>query len=263
MRRSFVAATAAVLLLPATSAWAGGMSSFRFDDPYVVVGETVTGRATFYTEARGTGRIENGPWHAYLIPEGGWIEPPDIPAAAVQLGPIAIEDGGHGRATASITFTVPDVTLGSYHLGLCNVPCTESFVGDLGGGWLSIARTDEGAALLQGLDRAEQDLRRVRYRLARRIRTAERPLENLTDRVDAMEGSIELRLAQMENRLRASLAEDRESSQTPWVTPLFAAAVLLAVVLLLRRGRRPRPEPVPAEPSVVEWEVPEEVSART
>jgi hypothetical protein len=258
-----VAAIAAVTVLAPAWASAGGMSSFRFEDPYVVVGQTVTGRATFYTEARGTGRIENGPWHAYLIPEGGWIEPPDIPAAAVYLGPIAIEDGGHSRATASITFTVPDVTLGPYHLGLCNVPCTESFVGDLGGGWLSIARTDEGAALLQGLDRAEQDLRRVRYRLARRIRTAERPLENLTDRVDAMEGSIELRLAQMENRLQASLAEDRESSQTPWVMPLFGAVVVLAVLLLLRRGRRPSPDPVPQEPPVVEWEIPEKVSART
>ncbi|MGH2653985.1 MAG: hypothetical protein ACRDHV_06510 [Actinomycetota bacterium] len=263
MRRSFVAATAAVLLLPATSAWAGGMSTLGFQDEYVTVGETVTGRTRFYTKARGTGRIENGPWHAYLIQAGSWIEPPSIPEGAIDLGPIAIEDQGDGRALASITFTVPDVTTGSYHLGLCNVPCNESYVGDLGGGWLTIARTEEGASLLRSLDRTEGQVHRIRYRLARRITDLERPLDVLESRLDELDGSIELRLDELESRLRQSRAVEREPSGAPWVTSLFAAAVVAAAALLLRRGRRPRPAPVPQEPLVVEWELPEEVSSRT
>jgi hypothetical protein len=264
MRRSFAAATAAVLLLPATGASAGGMSTFGFEDEYVAVGETVTGRTTFFTEVRRTGRIENGPWHAYLIPEGGWIEPPDIPATAIPVGPIAIEDRGHGSAVASITFTVPDVTVGSYHLGLCNVPCTESMVGDLGGGWLSIARTEEGASLLREVHRTERRLYRFRSGLARRVRAVERPFESLADRVDAMEDSLQLRLTRLEDRLGATLAAEQETDATPWATMLFAgAAFAVAAALLLRGGRRPRREPIRQEPPVVEWELPGEVSART
>jgi hypothetical protein len=109
------------------------MTSFDFPDEYALVGESVTARATFFTEARGTGRIENGPWHAYLLPERTWIEPPHLPAGVVDLGPIAVEEQGDGRALASIAFIVPDVTTGPYTIGICNVPCTDSFLGDLGG----------------------------------------------------------------------------------------------------------------------------------
>lgn len=265
MRRTIVAATTCLLVaFPATPSTAGGMTSFDFQDDYALVGESVTGRAGFYTEARGTGRIENGPWHAYLIPARTWIEPPSIPENAIDLGPIAIEDQGDGRALASVTFTVPDVRTGGYHLGLCNIPCTESFVGDLGGGWLSIARTEEAAALLRQLDRTVGQLHRIRYRLARRVLDVERPLGNLQARLDRLEGSVELRLTELEDRLRAALAPEPERGGLPWSTALFAAAAIaLAGVLFLGGRRRGTPPQVPQEQPVVEWEVPEEVSART
>jgi hypothetical protein len=265
MRTALVAVAATMLtLLPATASSGGGMSSLEFEEDYVLVGETVTGRTTFYTDTRGTGRIENGPWHAYLIPAGEWIEPPHVPESAFDLGPIAIEDRGDGRAVASITFTVPEVTTGGHFIGLCNVPCTEAFVGDLGGGWLSIARTEEGSSLLRKLDNTEGELHRIRYRLARRITDVERPLERLESRLDRVEGSIELRLDRLEDRLRTSLAAERDSGSVPWVTGLFAGGVVaVAVALLLRRRRPPRADPVPQEPPVLEWEIPEKVSART
>jgi hypothetical protein len=269
MRTALVAAAATVLvLIPASASRGGGMSSFEFEQDYVLTGETVTGRSTFYTDARATGRVENGPWHGYLLPAGTWIEPPTLPEGATDVGPIAIEDRGDGRAVASITFTVPEVTTGGYFIGLCNVPCTEAFDGDLGGGWLSIAQTEEGASLLRKLDTTEHRLDRSRnrlaYRLAGRISDVERPLEELESRLDRVEGSIELRLDRLESRLRTSLAADQGSGAAPWVTPLSAAAVVaFAVTLLLRRRGHPRPHPVPQEPPVVEWEIPEEVSART
>jgi hypothetical protein len=263
MRTILVAATTAVLTLIPVTASTGGMSSFEFEEDYVQSGESVTGRARFYTEARGAGRIENGPWHAYLIPAGGWIEPPHVPESAIDLGPIAIEDQRDGRALASITFTVPDVTPGGYPLGVCNVPCTDAYVGDLGGGWLSIARTEEGIALLRSLDQTERQLDRIRYRLARRVRGVERPLEGLRSRLDQLEGSVDLRTTQLEDRLRTALATEPERG-LPWSTALFAATVVaVAGAVFLRGRRRGAPAPVPQEPPVVEWEIPEEVSART
>lgn len=268
MRRMLVGGTVMLLaMIAAPASMAGGMASLEFEEDYVLVGESVTGRATFSSDVRGTGRIENGPWHAYLLPSGTWIEPPRIPAGAIHLGPIAIEGGSDRSADASITFTVPEVTTGGYFIGMCNVPCTESFVGDLGGGWLSIARTEEGASLLRKVDHTERQLyrilNRVRYRLARRVKDVERPLERLEGRVDGMQGSIELRLDRLEERLRASLAADQDPGGIPWGVALLAAGVLAVSALVGRSRRHPRPRPVPEEPPVVEWEVPEEVSART
>jgi hypothetical protein len=264
MRRILVAATVCTLMvLPIGPSGAGGMTSFDFPDEYALVGESVTARATFFTEARGTGRIENGPWHAYLLPERTWIEPPHLPAGVVDFGPIAVEEQGDGRALASIAFIVPDVTTGPYTIGICNVPCTDSFLGDLGGGWLSIARTEEGAALLRRLDRTARQLHRERYRLAQRVRDLERPLEGLQSRLDGLEGSVELRLTELEDRLRAALAAEPGLGGLPWAPALLAAAVVAAAVLFARRRRRLRLDPIPQEPPVVEWEVPEEVSART
>jgi hypothetical protein len=152
MRIVILSAVAAMLVATPAVSTAGGITSFEFQEDYVLVGENVAGRAVFYTNARGSGRIEDGPWHAYLLPKETWIDAPRIPAGAVDLGPIAIEDRGDGTALATITFTVPDMTTGGYSIGVCNVPCTEAYVGDLGGGWLSIARTEEGATLLRALD---------------------------------------------------------------------------------------------------------------
>lgn len=264
MRRMLVGGTVTLLaMIAAPASMAGGMASFEFEEDYVLVGESVTGRATFSTDVRGTGRIENGPWHAYLLPSGTWIEPPRIPEGAIHLGPIAIEGGSDRGAVASITFTVPEVTTGGYFIGMCNVPCAESFVGDLGGGWLTIARTEEGASLLRKLDKTDRQLNRVRYRLARRIKDVEGPLEQLEGRVDGVQSSIELRLDRLEERLRASLAPDQDRGGIPWGVALLAAGVLAVAALVGRSRRPPRPRPVLEEPPVVEWELPEEVSART
>jgi hypothetical protein len=263
MRTLLMAAGATILVLAAPTASAGGgWSSFEFDDEYVEVGDTVTGRTAFQERVRGTGSIEDGPWHAYLLREGTWINPSRIPDEAIPLGPIDIRGGGRLGAVATITFTVPDVALGGYNIGLCDVPCTESMVGDLGGGWLWITRTEEGATLLREVHRTETLLYRFRSSLGRRVREVERPAADLETRLDRLEGSIELRLGRLEDRLNTSLAADQETGETPWVIAI-SAIVLAAAVLFAGRRRRLRLDPIPQEPPVVEWEVPEEVSART
>jgi hypothetical protein len=92
----------------------------------------------------------------------------------------------------------------------------------------------------------------------------ERPLGNLHARLDRLEGSVELRLTELEDRLRAALAAEPERGGLPWSTALFAAAAIaLAGVLFLGGRWRGTPPQVTQERPVVEWEVPEEVSART
>jgi hypothetical protein len=264
MRRTIVAVAACVLAaIPATALSAGGIATFEFEDDYVLIGETVTGMATFQPDVRGSGRIEDGPWHAYLLPEGHWIDPPGVPNDAIPLGPIDIRVEGRREAVATVTFTVPDVALGGYHLGLCDVPCTESMVGDLGGGWAWITRTEEGAALLREVHGNERLLYRFRSGQARQGREAERTVSQLESQLDGMEGAVELRLTELEDRLRAALAAERETGGAYWAPALLAAAVVAAAVLFARRRRRLRLDPIPQEPPVVEWEIPEEVSART
>jgi hypothetical protein len=255
---------ALLVVVGAPRAGAGG-SVFDFHDAYVVTGDVVTGSTEFSARVGGSGAgPQDGPWETYLLPGDRWIRPGRLPSQAIRLAPVSITGSGPLRQ-ATVTFTVPDVPAGSYNFAICNVPCTDTALGDLVGGWLTIARTDQEAQLLRARDDLAQRVDRARGRLARRIRGVERPLNAMIDRVDALEESADRRLADLRETVAAlpqpEGGRNRLSAVAGWV---LAAVVAGAWVVSRRRRTR-----APAAATTVEWTVPEErrvpqgVSGRT
>jgi hypothetical protein len=162
MGRTVVALLPLVLALVAHPAAAGGGAFLQPTEQYAVVGDTVTAEAVVSTHIRHTGRIEDGHWRAYLLPPPRWIDPPHIPAIAVPLGTLTIERTGAGQAVARITFSVPDVDPGDYNISICDTPCQHTNLGDLNGGWFTVARTDTEAVLMRLVDETETQISRAR-----------------------------------------------------------------------------------------------------
>jgi MYXO-CTERM domain-containing protein len=241
-----------VTIVAGAPAWAGGASELEFDQRYLVVGHTVTGRETFYAmEFEGTGGVDDGPYHAYLLPQDTWIRPPRIPSAAIVLGTLRIFDRRPERpgANARLVFTVPEVAPGDYTIDFCNDPCTESSIGDLYGSWVQIVASPLDARFAALADRAERKLDLLAGTLRARIRRLDRAQERLED----TSGSQALLTERVADLQREVTALSRSSGARPdasgpwWVVGGAALAVLGA---LLARRRRRAPPPSPPEPEV-------------
>jgi hypothetical protein len=232
-----IAAALASVGLP-QAALSNGGSFFRFDRKYYAPGEAVTAHTTFSTEVERSGKIEDGPYYAYLLLSERWIQPPRIPDDAIALGHIDITQlGGGSVPVARIAFTVPQIRPGSYTLTFCNVPCTHATVGDLVGGSLSIVPTKEVALRRELSDRLDGRLAQLRGNLAARIRRAEKAQGALTPRTDTQE--LADRVNELEERLTGLKTElQREPSASGgagWIA--LGLALLVGSVLWLRRFR--------------------------
>jgi hypothetical protein len=245
----FVAATLAALIpvaLMADAPLANGGAFFDFDRTYYVPGEVVSAETTFSTQVKKSGRIDDGPYHAYLLSSDRWIQPPRIPDDAVPIGRITTTSPRSGAATARITFTVPQIQPGPYTLTICNLPCTRATLGDLVGGSFSVASTKEEALRKEITDRMNGRIFQVRQNLAARIRDAEKAqrdfatqadVRRLTDQVT----KLEAQLVQMQNQEPQSTSRAQPVS---WI--MTGLAVLFAGLIWRRRFRRPFPkEPKP------------------
>jgi hypothetical protein len=244
----FVAATLAALspvALIADATLANGGAFFDFDRTYYVPGEVVSAETTFSTQVKKSGRIDDGPYHAYLLSSDRWIQPPRIPDDAVPIGRITTTSPRSGAATAQITFTVPQIQTGPYTLTICNLPCTRATLGDLVGGSFSVASTKEEALRKEITDRMNGRIVQVRQNLAARIRDVQKAqgtfatrteVQRLLERVSELEAGVA--------RLQDQQALVESGAQTaPWI--MAGLLILLSVGLLSRRRHRPRSEHAP------------------
>ncbi len=237
---TILAALGSVAVIP-DGVHANGGAFFNFDRRYYVPGEVVTTQTSFSNEVEKSGRIEDGPYFAYLLSSDRWIHPPEIPGDAIPIGPITITNPSGSVPTARITFTVPEIDPGPYTLTICNQPCSHATLGDLVGGSFAIAPTKEEALRRELSDRFDGRLAQVRGNLAARIRSAEKAQRDLTPRTEVQ------RLADRVTRLEARLA--RMQNERPTQEPVTQTAPWIAVSLILslagllwvrRRHRRPR-----------------------
>jgi hypothetical protein len=178
------------------------------------------------------GRIDDGPFIAYLLPATRWITNRKVPEIAIPLGELRITGSG-GFFRARVEFRVPDVPGGLYHVQYCNDPCTVDGIGDLiGSDSFAIGATRTEARLLIQVQRlrwkideaayraraeASDEIRRVKLEL----RTARGQLAIAEDRV---------RLAGVLESTRRALREERSTVAAAMV---FAGGLLVAVVALL------------------------------
>lgn len=198
------------------------------------------------------GKLTDGPFVAYLLEEGVWIESGRIPAGAIRLGTLEFDrSGGRHDVRARIEFRVPDVPIGWYSVGYCNRPCTVNGIGELmGGSGFIIAPTRvQGLAFLRS-DAFARKLEHARSALARARAERDRLAGDLAAAMTRVEG-LEAELAADDAPARTVQPEPVvESSVTWWVAGLAALAGLGLGAVLARRRREPLfvvPDTVPDE----------------
>jgi hypothetical protein len=237
--------TLGLAIAPAGGASAGGSWLIPPEKTYLV-GDPAGARTTF---GRGSleGKVSDGPFTVYLVPEGRWL-PRDggvTPGWAMPLGELRIMR--RPGLVASISFTVPDVPAGSYSLDYCNVPCTIDGVGDLSGaGSFAIGATVTEARLGAQVDGLESKIERLERRakhaqeLARQVREGDRREGNLERQVTSLVAFTD-ELRSRAGDLRSKLRAAREGAGgPPGILPiaLVVAILVLAIVLIVISGRR-------------------------
>jgi hypothetical protein len=241
LRRTMTVLAMAIvaMVIPSGPAVGGGMSWFDFDRDYYVPGDHAVGETGFWTSEKDRHLLDRT-WHAYLIPGHGWIEPPRIPDAAVPIGTVTLS------GLARVSFIVPDVEPGGYTVGICDRPCRHSYVGDLGGGWISVVESRQEARLRGMIDRLERRLDGVRGQLRKQGERADRranllreeigDLREATGKWERRQAWLETRLAQLE-REPTGLTFDRAG----WAVAALAIAALAASIWRRRRSSAPVP----------------------
>jgi hypothetical protein len=241
-RRFLVTAIAGALLLMApTDAIANGGSYLEFDQTHYLPGDA--GVATTYVSVpRGkTGLFDRGPFYLFAVPEGMLREGRPIPASAIRVGTFTVEKEKGSSYELRAEFTAPEITSGSYFMGLCDDPCTTAGFREPLFGSISIVATRREGELLTQLGALQGKL----FGVKREARRAERRLDRVRDELatqltfgtserERMSAQIE----QLETKLAAAQAEP--SSRTPfdpWVVGAILLVTLVAAVLAFRRRR--------------------------
>ncbi len=235
-----------VLAPPAS---AGGWDSLEPKRDHYLPGQTGVLRGAFaVNRLKGTGRIEGGPYYAYLLADSryGMIDPPTIPKGAIRLGvvrfgPVTEGQDGYRYATGSLTFTVPDVASANYAVSFCNDPCRSSTIGWLGFGRITIVHTVLEAKLLEKRDALKGKLRAARFHL-RRSETRIEVLNTAAREAAADQRSMEEQVRSLTERLAANRQEPEDSAIRAWAAILAILALLMLAlgVALAIRWRRSR-----------------------
>jgi hypothetical protein len=228
-----------VLLWPAGQASAGG-ATFEFDQRYYEPGVVVEASSSVWMGRGAMGLLDEGPFFAHLVPSDRWIDPPHIPAPSRPLGMIRFIVTGPKEATAHVSFVVPDVPSAMYGISYCNDPCTVATVGDLIGGWFSVAEDAEQATLAARISRLELRNDRKVFRLGEMRRENTRLLrraEVSTDRATDLRSELD----RLGTRLEPSAT--REGFGVLALMGIGAAALAagFAVGRIRRSSRRPTP----------------------
>ena len=242
-RRRFlvtVIAGASLLLAP-TDAIANGGSYLEFDQTHYLSGDA--GVATTYVSVpRGkTGLFDRGPFYLFAVPEGTLREGRPIPASAIRLGTFTVEKEKGSSYELRAEFTAPEITSGSYFMGLCDDPCTTAGFREPLFGSISIVATRREGELLTRLGTLQGKLFGVKREARRAERRLERVREELATQL-TFGGSERERMSAQIERLETKLAaaQAEPSGRTPfdpWVVGAILLVTLVAAVLAVRRRR--------------------------
>jgi hypothetical protein len=233
----------------APSASAGGWDSLEPQRDHYLPGQTAVLRGAFaVNRLKDTGRIEDGPYYAYLLVGSryGMIDPPRIPKGAIRLGvvrfgPVTEGQDGYRYATGSVTLTVPDIASANYSVSYCNDPCRSSTIGWLGFGRITIVRSALEAKLLDKRDSLKGKLRAARFHL-RRNETRIAVMETAAREAAADQASLQEQVRSLTERLAATRQEPDGPAIPAWmvvvaIAVVFALAIAAALVVRRRRSR--------------------------
>jgi hypothetical protein len=234
VRRSVISVfTVTLLAVPAVAhpASAGGSWLAPERSAYVPA-ESAVFRGDFGSGSL-EGRIADGPYIAYLLPQNRWIRDHVVPAPAIRLGELTIVRMSGHLFHARLEFEVPDVPTGMYHIQYCNDPCTVDGIGDLIGGdsiAIGATRTEGRLLILTQRLRWKVDAAEARAR-QQALTEHKRFQEALNERVHSLRAA-EVRVSELADELAETRrALQIERSSRSW-GPAAGALLLLALVLL-------------------------------
>jgi uncharacterized coiled-coil protein SlyX len=233
------------------AARADGGAYMEFDRTYYLPGETATAEAYVYLLERQQGRLDHGPFYAYLVttnrsfPRVG--QP--IPSGAVRVGTFQVEESRPKWFELTVSFTVPDVAGDGYTVAMCNDPCTVQGFKEPIVGYISIIQTVREGTLLTQQQRLQNRIYALR-RAGKKQEKAMAELEGQFDALDLVRSSMASQMSAMEDRLAAATAaaSTRESPSRPLLAPSTGIALVLALFALAASilARKQRGVSVPA-----------------
>ena len=241
----------AVMVMNPVAARADGGAYMEFDRTHYLPGDVATAEAYVYLLKPQQGRLDRGPFYAYLVttnrsfPQVG----KPIPAGAIRLGTFQVEESRPKWFELKVSFTVPDVAGDGYTVAMCNDPCTVQGFKEPIIGYISIVQTAREGALLTQNQRLSNRIYALR-RAGKKQEKAMAELQGQFDALDLVRSSMASQMSAMEDRLAAATAaaSTRESPSRPLLAPSTGIALVLALFALaaLILGRKQRGASVPA-----------------
>ena len=241
----------AVMVMNPVAARADGGAYMEFDRTHYLPGDVATAEAYVYLLKPQQGRLDRGPFYAYLVttnrsfPQIG----KPIPAGAIRLGTFQVEENRPKWFDLTVSFTVPDVAGDGYTVALCNDPCTVQGFKEPIVGYISIVQTAREGVLLTQNQRLSNRIYALR-RAGKKQEKAMAELQGQFDALDLVRSSMASQMSAMEDRLAAATAaaSTRESPSRPLLAPSTGIALVLALFALaaLILARKQRGASVPA-----------------
>ena len=241
----------AVMVMDPVAARADGGAYMEFDRTHYLPGDVATAEAYVYLLKPQQGRLDRGPFYAYLVttnrsfPQIG----KPIPAGAIRLGTFQVEENRPKWFDLTVSFTVPDVPGDGYTVAICNDPCTVQGFKEPIVGYISIVQTAREGVLLTQNQRLSNRIYALR-RAGKKQEKAMAELQGQFDALDLVRSSMSSQMSAMEDRLAAATAaaSTRESPSRPLLAPSTGIALVLALFALaaLILSRKQRGASVPA-----------------
>ena len=241
----------AVMVMNPVAARADGGAYMEFDRTHYLPGDVATAEAYVYLLKPQQGRLDRGPFYAYLVttnrsfPQIG----KPIPAGAIRLGTFQVEESRPKWFDLTVSFTVPDVAGDGYTVALCNDPCTVQGFKEPIVGYISIVQTAREGVLLTKNQRLSNRIYAL-HRAGKKQEKAMAELQGQFDALDLVRSSMASQMSAMEDRLAAATAaaSTRESPSRPLLAPSTGIALVLALFALaaLILARKQRGASVPA-----------------
>jgi hypothetical protein len=246
-RRSVIIVTLALLTIPALAGPAPAGGSWLAPERSAYVPAEIAVLRGDFGNGSLEGRIADGPFVAYLLPQNRWINDQVVPGSAIRLGELTIVRMSEHLFHARVEFEVPSVPTGMYHIQYCNEPCTVNGIGDLiGGEPIAIGATRVEARLLILTQRLRWKVDAAAARARQQVLTErKRSQEALSQRAHDLRAA-EARVGELAGELaetrRALRIERSSSSWGPAVGALllFGLGLVVVVIVMARRLRRAR-----------------------
>ena len=228
-----------VLIATASPAHAGG-ALLDFDHHFYLPGDTVRASSGVWLKSS-MGRLEDGPYFAYLSPFTGIDRvPPPIGPDGMKVAPAEVmpRPGDDTYGDVTVEFVMPEVEPGRYWVTICNDPCKLT-LGDVMATLTTVAADDVDGRITAATDRLRARLRTLQITIRNRV--FGHRAESIRGRLTAVERDVS-RLAAEVIELKSDMSrpepapEEERSSALP---PLLAFVVPAAVagVVLGRRSR--------------------------